>query len=248
MESPPRGPFPGKLASGVRPGLQKTVLRKRAPTRRSLGKLTNSRLPFPSSISCASPHVLLLSLQFFTTCVHASDFEYTCPVKFHMRSIFQRFNPSEHHHWNFTSFVFAVLAPPIIHPLDNTIFLWSETGTVRTSGSANHGIFTFTLELVLSLWPLHSLTPKTDRKGDTIFQCNFFCRSVCIAHFTKLLITSLALPPVFFRPLLPCIAQAHRWSTDKDWNWNCDSPWCNPPAGVHRSHVSPLTVFFFLSR
>ena len=89
----PRRPFPGQLASEVRPGLQKTVLRKRAPTRRTLGKLTTNRLAFPSSISYASAHVLLLSLQFFTTCVHASDFEYTCPVKFLMRSIFQRFNP-----------------------------------------------------------------------------------------------------------------------------------------------------------
>ena len=117
----------------------------------------------------------------FTTNVHASDFEYTCPVKCLMRTIFQRFNPQ-----NTTTGISHLLFLPcwpfvldrcrhrhIIHPLDNTIVLWSETGTVRTSGSANHGIFTFTLELVLSLWPLQSLTPKTDRKGDTIFQCNF---------------------------------------------------------------------------
>ena len=61
----PRRPFPGKLASELRPGLRKTVLRKRGPRRRSLGKLTTSRLPFPSPISCASAHVLLLLLSIF---------------------------------------------------------------------------------------------------------------------------------------------------------------------------------------
>ena len=99
-----------------------------------------------------------------------------------MRSIFQRFTPQ-----NTTTGISHLLFLPcwpfvpdrcrhrhIIHPMDNTIVLWSETRTVHTSGSANHGIFTFTLDLVLSLWPLQSLTPKTDRKGDTIFQCNFF--------------------------------------------------------------------------
>ena len=170
-----------------------------------------------------------------------------------MRSIFQRFNPQ-----NTTTGISHLLFLPcwaflfwdccrhrhIIHPMDNTIVLWSENWDSSHIGKCeSRDLHVFVgVGLVSLAFAKSDPENRSQRRHD--LPVLFFCRSLCVAHFTKLLVTSLALPPVVFRPLLPCIAQAHRWSTDRDWNWNCDCFWCDPPAGVHRSHVSPLTGFF----
>ena len=164
---------------------------------------------------------------------------------------FPTFQPPEHHHWNFTPFVFAVLglcSGPLQTPPYNPSDGQHDCLVVRNWDSSHIGkcesrdLHVYVGAGLVSLaFAKSDPENRSQRRHD--LPVLFFCRSVCVAHFTKLLVTSLALPPVVFRPLLPCIAQAHRWSTDRDWNWDCDSPWCDQPAGVHRSHVSPLTVF-----